>query len=176
MSLKERTAAAIDAGLKPARLILSRTKHSSDPLRCYQVLVDGQRSESLLVGETVGIELPAGHHELVARIDWCRSQPLVVEVGPREPCYVEVGSILKWWHYALGMAFYAFLCFYVGYIPSLVAMGVVWLVPVTLLSQRYLYVRSITASERAARLGPPIPHPDALPRMRLPRDLFSDSR
>jgi hypothetical protein len=124
----------------------------------------------------VGIELPAGHHELVARIDWCRSLPLVVEVGPHEPCYVEVGSILKRWHYALGVAFYAFLGFYIGFIPSFVTMGVVSLVPVTLLSQRYLYVRSITASERAARLGPPIPHPDALPPVRLPHDLFNNSR
>ena len=154
------------------RLIFSRSRHSSDPLWRFHVMIDGQRFASIDSGQTLVMELPPGHHEVMARIDWCRSNRLEIEVGPQGTDFLEVGSNIGMWYYLLfAVAFFLASFYWHGIILWLVLGGVLS-APRILWRNRYLYLRTVPASERASKTGSAIPHPDALPPIRLPHDLF----
>lgn len=156
------------------RLILSRSRHSSDSLRRFHVMLDGQRFASIDIGQSLVFDLPPGHHELLARIDWCRSNPLKIEVCPQRTEYVEVGSKFGLWYCVLFLVIYFLASFFWHGITLWLVLGVLCLAPLILWRRCCLYLRTVPASERASKTGSAIPHPDALPPIRLPHDLFSN--
>ena len=137
-------------------------------------MLDGQGLASIDIGQTLVFDLAPGHHELLARIDWCRSNPLKIEVGSEGTDYVEVGSNFGMWYCVLFFAAYFLASFYWHGITLLLVLGVLCLAPLILWRHHYLYLRTIPASERASKTGSAIRHPDALPPIRLPHDQFSD--
>ena len=72
-------------------LIVRRPARFRDALRRYKLFVDGVPVGSLRNGGHIALEVSAGVHEFVARIDWCSSPLLVIQVGDRD-VEVEVGG------------------------------------------------------------------------------------
>ena len=66
-----------------ATVTFTRGHHYPDRLRAYKVLVDGEVVGRLRAGQTIEVDVQPGLHVVQARIDWCRSAPLEVNVGPR---------------------------------------------------------------------------------------------
>lgn len=50
-----------------------------DRLRCYEVLIDGERVAELKSGESARFNLSRGQHDVQLKIDWCRSKCITVE-------------------------------------------------------------------------------------------------
>ena len=155
------------------KLIVTRSRQPVTSLWLYQIMIDGQQLATISHGQTALIELPAGHHEVVARSGWCRSKPLEIEVGPQGNHYAEVGSIMSWWY----LLFIFSSCLAISYLHNAIlflALFMLCVAPAVVLLHRFLYLRTITASEAAVRRGSAIPHPDALPAIRLTHDLLRD--
>src|SRR5262245_60258876 len=80
-----------------------------DRLRNYQLIIDGVQMGEIGAGSAVEIPATAGRHEVVARIDWCSSNTLHVELKKGVTCDLEVGSNLGGWRIILVMVYIAFL-------------------------------------------------------------------
>ena len=151
------------------KLILTRARGFYASLEHFQIVVDGQRLASIKNGYTAVIELPAGHHEVIARSGWGRSNPLGIEVGLEGIQYAEVGTNMAGWDFLFVVPAWFAVVYWP--FPGLVLVAICEAASL-LLRHRYLYLRTITASEAAARRGTAVPHPDALPAVRLSPDLF----
>lgn len=66
----------------------------ADKIRGYKILVDGQPVGVLKQGETIVCPIGRGPHTVEARIDWCGSPRLSIEVGD-DDCSVLVRSNLR---------------------------------------------------------------------------------
>lgn len=60
--------------------------------RRIMVDLDGRRAAGLRPGDHAAIEVGPGRHELVARMDWFRSEPLVLDLAPDRWLRVEVSA------------------------------------------------------------------------------------
>jgi hypothetical protein len=72
--------------------ILRVFRHSGyvDKLRKYKILVNGSEVGAIARNSVVDFTVPSGAVKITARIDWCRSQPLLVEVRPGKRVEIEV--------------------------------------------------------------------------------------
>ena len=76
-----------------------------DRIRQYQLIIDGVQMGEISAGSAVEIPATAGRHEVVARIDWCSSNTLPIEVKDGATCELEVGSNLGGWRIILAMVY-----------------------------------------------------------------------
>lgn len=66
-----------------ATIILRRERGGyRDFLRSYQVMVNDEVVAKIKRGQTLTLPIPAGHHKIFLRIDWCRSPSMEVEAQP----------------------------------------------------------------------------------------------
>jgi hypothetical protein len=156
------------------KLILTRPRQPIASFWPFQIVIDGWRLVSIGNGRTAVIELAAGHHEVLARMDLCRSNPLGIDVGLGAIHHAEVGSSMSWWHSLLIFTSWFTFVYWNNIILGLVFF-VLCFAPSILLRRRFLYLKTITASEVAARRATVVPHPDALPPIRLTDDVFTDA-
>jgi hypothetical protein len=75
-----------------ATLIIRRDRQYADFVRSYEILIDGVREASIRAGEKIAIDIKPGPHEIAAAIDWCRSNPLELNVKPGGHHVLRVGS------------------------------------------------------------------------------------
>lgn len=80
-----------------AVLRFSRPRQFADRFRRYRLLVNGVGVGDIAAGGAVEVDVPAGSHEVRARIDWCSSRRLVIDVADGGECRLEVGSSLRGW-------------------------------------------------------------------------------
>ena len=80
-----------------AKLFFKRRSQMADKRRKYCIVIDGERGAWIGCGQTLAIELPAGHHEATMRIDWNESRPLEIDVSPERHQLVEVNHRLTGW-------------------------------------------------------------------------------
>ncbi|GEM_PF-385928 len=73
-------------------LIIRRPNQYPDRIRRYRVYVDGSLVGTLKAREELALNLPTGEHEIVARIDWCGSNTLRVNIRAEEATEIEVSS------------------------------------------------------------------------------------
>jgi len=78
-------------------LLVLRPRQYADMMRDYCILVDGREIGSIRRGQEFRVELSVGEHQILARIDWCRSNCLVVGIRSGEVTEVEVGNNCKGW-------------------------------------------------------------------------------
>lgn len=64
-----------------ATLTVSRRHYYPDRLRAYKILIDGEVAGRIRAGQSIEIDVPEGPHVLQAKIDWCSSKPLTVDVA-----------------------------------------------------------------------------------------------
>ena len=65
-----------------SKLRFRRPTFYPDRLRKYQLFIDGLQVGEISAGSQVEIPTAAGRHEIMAKIDWCSSNMLQVEVKP----------------------------------------------------------------------------------------------
>src|SRR5262245_49871573 len=69
----------------PASIGLSRAEDAwQDRLRSYKVVLDGEVVGSIGWGEDKVFDVSPGSHTVQLRIDWCRSEAIVVDVRDGE--------------------------------------------------------------------------------------------
>lgn len=62
-----------------------------DRSRNYRIFVDGTEAAKVANGKEVGIPVLPGEHVVVLKIDWCKSNPIQVEVQPGKVNTLECG-------------------------------------------------------------------------------------
>lgn len=86
-------------------LNLVRPTQWCDRLRNYRILVDGEEVGRLAAGAELRVELPEGEHEVVAKIDWARSNRLPLLIRAGEETELEVGANARGWLLLAGIYF-----------------------------------------------------------------------
>ena len=61
-------------------LTINRSNEYLNRLRAIKIMVDGKEISTIKNGETKSFELPAGNHQLQAKIDWCTSSKLQINI------------------------------------------------------------------------------------------------
>jgi len=75
-----------------ARIIISRKKEWSNRARKFGVYIDGEKKDTISNGEIKDIEVPAGKHKLIFKVDWCSIPELEIDVKEVKSKTVEVSS------------------------------------------------------------------------------------
>lgn len=90
------------------KLIISRSSAYADKLRSYKIMIDENLTGTIDNGQTIELELPKGKHEVYLKIDWCRSNKVVIN-GLKDSDVVSLkgGSSLSGLKVFLGL-FYVF--------------------------------------------------------------------
>ncbi len=84
-----------------------RTSQKANSIRKYDVFIDNQLETSLSNGEEKTIHVAPGRHTIYAKIDWCKSQKLHIDLKPEETVELICGSKLVGWRIWLAL-FYLF--------------------------------------------------------------------
>jgi hypothetical protein len=80
-------------------LAVSRPRQYADMLRDYRIILDGREVGTVSRGAELRLDLPIGEHEVVARIDWARSNFFKVMIREGELTELEVGSNIYGWRF-----------------------------------------------------------------------------
>lgn len=87
---------------------IKRDSGWTDRARAYKVVVDGKVIGKIHNGEEASFETTPGQHELVLKIDWCKSNYINFEAG-NEITQFECGSNLRGWKIFLSLIYITFL-------------------------------------------------------------------
>jgi hypothetical protein len=71
---------------------ITRPVSWSDKARTYRLLLDGKEAGRIREGETLTLEVFPGEHQLGAKIDWCRAEPLEIALSENETAQVSVSN------------------------------------------------------------------------------------
>lgn len=72
-------------------LVIHRSSEFANWLRAYHIFADGERIGRVRSGAEVRIPVSAGFHTVELKVDWCRSNPVRVEVGEGQDCVLHCG-------------------------------------------------------------------------------------
>jgi hypothetical protein len=75
-------------------LSLKRDSAFADRLRNYRVHLDGREIGRIGNGEDKDFAVTSGHHQLVMKIDWCRSNIATFDIGEGQNAKFSCGSRL----------------------------------------------------------------------------------
>ena len=78
-----------------ATICITRTSRYPDRCRAYRILIDGREFARLMPGESAEIPVNPGRHSVVARVDWCGSPTLQLDVHSGEAVSLECASNLQ---------------------------------------------------------------------------------
>ena len=81
-----------------AQLILTRRKQFLAMSPPYQIVVDDRLEAPILVRQTIGIELPPGHHEVAAKMGTLTSDPIQIDAVLEGSHHFEVGTRVAGWY------------------------------------------------------------------------------
>jgi hypothetical protein len=76
-------------------LKIGRSSQWVNRLRKIKILVDGTPAGAVAHGETLELSLPAGTHQVSAKLDWCRTDPLSVDIPRNGIVDLELGCNAK---------------------------------------------------------------------------------
>lgn len=82
----------------------------ADRARKYKLLVNGEEVGAVGAGESVTAEVAAGEHEVVLKLDWCRSRPQVIELAAGDVaafgCWPNANPLTMLWFISFGAGNY----------------------------------------------------------------------
>lgn len=90
------------------RLIVHRGSSFADKTRKYKVYCDSVKLGVVKDGEMISFDVPPGQHQIYFRIDWARSNKLVVNFSEGETEVVKVDSNLRGWKLLLALYYVTF--------------------------------------------------------------------
>lgn len=77
-----------------AKLIIERTSQYANKLRSIHIYLNKQKITALKDGEAKEIVVEKGIHEIFAKIDWCKTKPLTLNLNADEVKRLQLGSEL----------------------------------------------------------------------------------
>jgi hypothetical protein len=75
-----------------AVLKIKRVHQYINLLAPYEILIDGVKVGDIKNEETKEFDLTEGKHTIMAKIDWCSSPEIIVEIGKNEVVMLEVNA------------------------------------------------------------------------------------
>ncbi len=80
------------------KIVIKRTNEFINRFRNYKIFIDGQQVGTIGNGETKEFLVSIGQHSLIAKIDWCTSQELQINIDENEIKNIQVSSFKygKW--------------------------------------------------------------------------------
>ncbi len=90
-------------------LVIERDSGYADRARKYKIYCNSKEIGKIGNGESASFELPVGRHEVHFRIDWARSNKIVIDARDDETSMITVGSSLRGWRLALAALYIVFM-------------------------------------------------------------------
>lgn len=87
---------------------LTRGTSYSDKLRKYKIYIDDVYRGDIKINEVKEYEVDNGNHSIYAKIDWCRSNILNIDIN-NSKLELEVGSSLIGWRILFSIIYITFL-------------------------------------------------------------------
>ena len=75
-----------------ATIRLKRTSEYNNRMRDYKIFIDGQQVGTIANGETKDFPSTVGQHILTAKIDWCSSPDISIELKENQTKNLKVGG------------------------------------------------------------------------------------
>ena len=94
-----------------ATIKIKRKSHLMNMARNYKIFIDGEFVGKISNGATAEFPVTAGKHTVTAKIDWCSSPTVSVEVGTDETKRLTVGGFKYNWLIFLWIAGVVLLSF-----------------------------------------------------------------
>lgn len=83
--------------MEKGKIELTRTSQYANYLRSIKIYIDNVEVQSIADGETKSFEVDAGQYEIFAKIDWCKTRPLRIDIRKNETTELELGSEITGW-------------------------------------------------------------------------------
>lgn len=74
---------------------ITRDSGYADRVRKYKVICNGEEVAKIGNGESIEFETKPGEKEIYLKIDWCRSNKIIVNVPPGGEVSLQAGSSLR---------------------------------------------------------------------------------
>lgn len=87
----------VDSQRPKGHLTLIRKVDATNVARMFKVLVDGDITGRIAAGETTHIELSTGKHEVAVQVDWCKTDPVSVDIDGSRNTALVCGSTYNDW-------------------------------------------------------------------------------
>lgn len=75
-----------------ATIRLKRTSEYNNRMRDYKIFIDGQQVGTIANGETKDFHTTVGQHIVTAKIDWCSSPDISIELKENQTSNLKVGG------------------------------------------------------------------------------------
>lgn len=75
-----------------ATIRLKRTSEYNNIIRDYKIFIDGQQVGAIANGETKDFATSSGQHTITAKIDWCSSPDISIDLKDDETKILKVGG------------------------------------------------------------------------------------
>ena len=75
-----------------ATIRIKRTSEYNNGLRDYKIFIDGQQAGTISNGETKDFSSTVGQHLVTAKIDWCSSPDVSVDIKENQTMNLKVGG------------------------------------------------------------------------------------
>ncbi|TBW28904.1 hypothetical protein [Gramella sp. KN1008] len=72
------------------KLLLKRNSEWANKMKVYELYLNGKKFTEIDHDEVLSFEIPEGKYRLVAKVDWCSSQPLDLEFKEGELRKIEI--------------------------------------------------------------------------------------
>lgn len=97
-----------------AKIIIQRTNEYNNRWRDYQIYIDNKKVGTIKNGGSIEFEIEEGKHIIEAKIDWCGSPKITVEIKNDETKYLKVGGF-KYGNWILPIALILILFHFLSY-------------------------------------------------------------
>ncbi|MFT5336932.1 MAG: hypothetical protein ACI9YL_000934 [Luteibaculaceae bacterium] len=88
--------------MNQSKIEISRTNQVINFGRGINVFINDIKVGKLQNGESKTFNINYGINKIHARIDWCITKPLLIDIQKNDPVKLELGSNIKGWKLALG--------------------------------------------------------------------------
>lgn len=76
------------------KLVIKRNSEWANKMRSFELYLNGRKFADIKDKQVVSFEIPEGKYQLLARIDWCGSKPLNIEIAEGKIKRVEVKGFI----------------------------------------------------------------------------------
>jgi len=76
------------------KLIIKRDSEWANKMRSFELYLNGKKFAEIEDKKVLSFEIPEGKYQLIAKIDWCGSEPLNIQITEGETKRVEVKGFI----------------------------------------------------------------------------------
>ncbi len=89
-------------------LEIHRTEQWANKARAIKIYINGKQVDTIRDGEVKSIKLTEEKNEVVVKIDWCKTKPLIINSSDNSIVKLELGSNLIGWKFFIGLWYIIF--------------------------------------------------------------------